>query len=176
MIIILRHSVQKFAVEALGASAVSSNVFSFIPIDGLGPVQVYPHADANIRCWTETKTQPPSLPPSFGWRLYVVVSSPGLPVDLWSWQHATVFDFPGSFDSLQAGKRPLHCLKLDQRRRCLKSGRPAGRRSEETQSLARAIVRYTVAAGSHNFSLCVVFLYCSPLPLLSSAQSVEWLS
>ncbi len=78
--------------------------------------------------------------------------------------------FLGYFDSLQAGKRPLQCLKLDQRRQGLKSRRPAGRRSEETQTLARAIVRYTVAAGSHNFSLCMFFTSLSSPSLIFCSE------
>lgn len=66
--------------------------------------------------------------------------------------------FLGYFDSFAGWQKALQCLKLDQRRQGLKSRRPAGRRSEETQTLARAIVRYTAAAGSHNFSLCVFFI------------------
>lgn len=63
-------------------------------------------------------------------------------------------------------QKALHCLKLDQRRECLKSGRPAGRRSEETPTLARAIVKYTVAAGSYNFSLYMFFFILLSSPPL----------
>lgn len=66
---------------------------------------------------------------------------------------------PGVLWQFAGWQKALQCLKLDQRSEGLKSRRPAGRRSEETQTLARAIVRYTVAAGSRNFSLCVCFFH-----------------
>lgn len=84
---------------------------------------------------------------------------------------------PGVLWQFAGWQKALQCLKLDQRKEGLKSRRPAGRRSEETQTLARAIVRYTVAAGSRNFSLCVCvfffFSYGYLLPLLSSSQKLN---
>lgn len=87
----------------------------------------------------------------------MAVSLCGLPVTLWSWRRATVFDSWGTLTVWRLSKGPLWCLKSDQRRGGLKSRHPAGRRSEETQTLARAIVRYTQTAGSHNFSPLYVF-------------------
>lgn len=78
--------------------------------------------------------------------------------------------FLGYFDSLQPGQKALQSLKLDQSRQGLKSRRPAGRRSEETQTLARAIVRYTVAAGAHNFSLCMFFILLSSPSLIFGSE------
>lgn len=54
----------------------------------------------NKSLWNENFT------PSFRWQLYVAVSSSGLPVGLWSWQHATLFDSWGTLTVLQAGQRP----------------------------------------------------------------------
>lgn len=124
----------------------------------------------NKSLWNE------NFPPSFRWQLYVPVSSSGLPVVLWSWQPATLFDSWVTLTVFRQPKGPFSVWSQIRGDRGLKSRRPAGRRSEETQTLARAIVRYTVAVGSHNFSLCVcVFILLSSLSLIC-AQSVEWLS
>lgn len=82
-------------------------------------------------------------------------------VYLWVFDHDSMRRrlIPGVLWQFAGWQKALQSLKLDQSRQGLKSRRPAGRRSEETQTLARAIVRYTVAAGSHNFSLYMFFYF-----------------
>lgn len=85
-------SLSKVSWEALGFTLGFCCIFKcfvilspFILIDALcGTVST---CRRKIRA-SEMKTSPPSL----RWHLYVAVSSSGLPVGVWSWQHATVFD------------------------------------------------------------------------------------
>lgn len=116
---------------------------------------------------SEIKTFPPLLDGNCMWLCLHLVY-------LWFFDHDSMRRrlIPGVLWQFAGWQKALQCMKLDQRRQGLKSRCPAGRRSEETQTLARAIVRYTVAAGSRNFFPLYVFY----TTLLSSAQSVEWLS
>lgn len=87
----------------------------------------------------------------------------GLPVPLWSCQSMEMgwlgVWFQGYFDSSQAGKR-LSDVCRQIRGDGVEIRSPAGRRSEETQTSARAIVRYT-DSGSDNFSVSCFFSYFS---------------
>lgn len=102
---------------------------------------------------SEMKTFPPLLYGNCMWLCLRLVY-------LWVFDHDSTRQclIPGVLWQFAGWQKALQCLKLDQKRQGLKSWRPAGRRSEATQTLARAIVRYTVAAGSHNFSLCMFSL------------------
>lgn len=93
-------------------------------------------------------------------------------VYLWVFDHDSMRRrlIPGVLWQFAGWQKALQSLKLDQSRQGLKSRRPAGRRSEETQTLARAIVRYTVAAGSHNFSLCMFFILLSSPSLIFCSE------
>lgn len=97
-------------------------------------------------------------------------------VYLWVFDHDSMWRrlIPGVLWQFAGWQKALQFLKLDQSRQGLKSRRPAGRRSEETQTLARAIVRYTVAAGSHNFSLCMVFRSLSSAALIFCSE--RWMA
>lgn len=122
---------------------------------------------------SEMKTFPPLLDGNCMWLCLRLVY-------LWSFDHdsvrrclipAVLWQFAGWQKGL-----PVSEVRSEETG-AWKAWRPAGRRSEETQTLARAIVRYTAAAGSHNFLPFVCFFFCrSLLPLLSPAQTVEWLS
>lgn len=97
-------------------------------------------------------------------------SMSGLPVPLWSCQSMEMgwlcVWFQGYFDSSQAGKRLSDvCRQIRGDRVEIRS--PAGRRSEETQTSARAIVRYT-DSGSDNFSVSCFFSYFSFFPFGTS--------
>lgn len=109
--------------------------------------------------------------PSFRWQLYASCMCLRLVYlcvfDHDSMQHRLI---PGVLWQIAGWQKALQSLKLDQSRQGLKSRHPAGRRSEETQTLARAIVRYTVAAGAHNFSLCMFFILLSSPSLIFGSE------
>lgn len=107
----------------------------------------------NKSLWNENSPPAPLLDGNSMWLCLRLVY-------LWFFDHNSMRRclIPGVLWQFACWQKALQCLKLDQRRHGLKSRRPAGRRSEKTQTLARAIVRYTVASGSHNFSLCMFFI------------------
>lgn len=144
------HFVQKFPWEELRCSLLPLCARYHLSFPSSSSTQQPLPADSSQTWASVLKTFP-----SFRWQLYVSVSLSGLPVDLWSWQHAMVFDFCLTLTVCRLAKG---CLKIDQSEQGLKAGVQLGEDQKRHKPKWEPFWGYTVAAGSHNFLWVFFFM------------------